>query len=98
MNQNQTGSKPPSVEEPREEGLDETACYALLARWKARARELDARAEAAKQCTDYNVLACMSEGLWRAVAELEATLAGEAVPKPLTEWDAADSRCWAHFL
>jgi len=26
MNQNQTESKPPSVEEPREEGLDETAC------------------------------------------------------------------------
>ena len=28
MNQNQTESKPPSVEEPREEGLDETACCA----------------------------------------------------------------------
>jgi len=26
MNQNQTESKPPSVEEPRDEGLDETAC------------------------------------------------------------------------
>ena len=26
MNQNQTESKPPSVEEPREEGLDETTC------------------------------------------------------------------------
>jgi hypothetical protein len=28
MNQNQTESKPLSVEEPREEGLDETACSA----------------------------------------------------------------------
>jgi hypothetical protein len=26
MNQNQTESKPQDVEEPREEGLDETAC------------------------------------------------------------------------
>jgi hypothetical protein len=31
MNQNQTESKPPSVEEPRDKGLDETACSALLA-------------------------------------------------------------------
>ena len=31
MNQSQTESKPPRVEEPREEGLDETACSALLA-------------------------------------------------------------------
>lgn len=73
-------------------------CYALVERWKARARELDVRAEAARACTDYNVLACMSEGLWRAVAEMEAALAGEPVPGPLAEWEAADARCWAHFL
>jgi hypothetical protein len=30
MNQNQTESKPPSVEEPRDEGLDETACSPSL--------------------------------------------------------------------
>lgn len=30
MSQNQTDSKPPSVEEPREEGLDETPCCASL--------------------------------------------------------------------
>jgi len=41
MNQNQTESKPASVEEPREEGLDETTCYAFAATdqrpwWKRR--------------------------------------------------------------
>ena len=29
MSQNQTESKPQDVEEPREEGLDETTCYVL---------------------------------------------------------------------
>jgi hypothetical protein len=33
MNQNQTESKPLSVEEPREEGLDETPCSASFAAW-----------------------------------------------------------------
>jgi hypothetical protein len=33
MNQNQTESKPPSVEEPREEGLDETTC-SQCAEWR----------------------------------------------------------------
>ena len=31
MNQNQTESKPQDVKEPRDEGLDETDCSALLA-------------------------------------------------------------------